>query len=64
MSFSAPGSAFHLPYTGVTPRTPEGKVLVLAFADAYNNLVQSVRNYQPQQVEGGLGNGGKVKVGN
>ena len=53
-----------MPYTGVTPRTPEGKVLVLAFADAYNNLVQSVRNYQPQQVEGGLGNGGKVKVGN
>ena len=44
--------------------TPEGKVLVLAFADAYNKLVQSLRNYQPQEVEGGLGKGGKLKVGN
>ena len=44
--------------------TPEGKVLVLAFADAYNKLVQSLRNYQPQEVQGGLGKGGKLKVGN
>lgn len=44
--------------------TPEGKVLALAFADAYNNLVRSLRNYQPQEVQGGLGKGGKLKVGN
>ncbi len=44
--------------------TPEGKVLALAFADAYNNMVRSLRNYQPQEVQGGLGKGGKLKVGN
>jgi curli biogenesis system outer membrane secretion channel CsgG len=44
--------------------TPEGKVIALAFADAYNNLVRSLRNYQPQEVQGGLGKGGKLKVGN
>ena len=37
---------------------------MLAFADAYNKLVQSLRNYQPQEVEGGLGKGGKLRVGN
>ena len=44
--------------------TPEGKVLALAFADAYNNMVRSLRNYRPQEVQGGLGKGGKLKVGN
>jgi len=44
--------------------TPEGKVIALAFADAYNNMVRSLRNYQPQEVQGGLGKGGKLKVGN
>jgi curli biogenesis system outer membrane secretion channel CsgG len=44
--------------------TPEGKALAAAFANAYNNLVRAMRNYQPQQVEGGLGKGGKLKVGN
>jgi len=44
--------------------TPEGKVLVIAFADAYNNLVRSLRNYEAQEVKGGLGKGGKLKVGN
>lgn len=44
--------------------TPEGKALAAAFADAYNNLVRAMRNYRPQQVQGGLGKGGKLKVGN
>ena len=44
--------------------TPEGKVLAAAFADAYNNLVRALRNYEAQEVEGGLGKGGKLRVGN
>lgn len=43
-------------------RTPQGKVLAAAFMDSYNGLVRSVRNYKPQEVEGGLGNGGTLKV--
>jgi curli biogenesis system outer membrane secretion channel CsgG len=42
--------------------TPEGKVLAGAFADAYNRLVGSVRNYQAQEVKGGLGTGGALGV--
>lgn len=42
--------------------TPEGKVLVSAFLDAYNNLVKAVRNYKMQTREGGLGTGGDLKV--
>lgn len=44
-------------------RTPEGKATVAAFMDAYNNMVISLRNYQAQEVEGGLGKGGQLKVG-
>lgn len=44
-------------------RTPEGKATVAAFMDAYNNMVVSLRNYKAQEVEGGLGTGGKLKVG-
>lgn len=43
--------------------TPEGKALAAAFANAYNNLVVAMRDYEPQQVEGGLGKGGKLKSG-
>jgi len=42
--------------------TAEGKVLAGAFADAYNQLVGSVRNYQAQEVRGGLGTGGRLGV--
>ncbi len=42
--------------------TPEGKVLAGAFADAYNRLVSSVRNYKAQEVKGGLGTGGGLGV--
>jgi hypothetical protein len=44
-------------------RTPEGKATVAAFVDAYNSMVVSLRNYKAQEVKGGLGKGGVLKVG-
>lgn len=44
-------------------RTPEGKATVAAFMDAYNNMVVSLRHYKAQEVKGGLGKGGRLKVG-
>ncbi|MEZ5657704.1 MAG: CsgG/HfaB family protein [Burkholderiaceae bacterium] len=43
-------------------KTPEGKVVAAAFADAYNQLVDAVRNYRAQEVKGGLGTGGRLGV--
>ncbi|MBX3683362.1 MAG: hypothetical protein KF731_12025 [Thauera sp.] len=43
-------------------RTPEGKATVAAFMDAYNKMVVSLRSYKAQDVKGGLGRGGKLKV--
>lgn len=43
-------------------RTPEGKAVVAAFMDAYNNMVISMREYRAQEVKGGLGRGGQLKV--
>ncbi len=45
-------------------RTPAGKATVAAFTDAYNNMVIALRNYKAQEVKGGLGRGGQLKVGN
>lgn len=45
-------------------RTPAGKATVAAFTDAYNNMVISLRSYKAQEVKGGLGRGGQLKVGN
>lgn len=42
--------------------TPEGKIIVAAFADSYNQLVKAVRNYKAQTVKGGLGTGGRLGV--
>jgi hypothetical protein len=42
--------------------TAEGKLIAAAFADAYNRLVSAVRNYQAQEVKGGLGTGGELGV--
>lgn len=47
---------------GAYSRTPEGKVLVAAFLDSYNNVVRAVRNYRAQTVRGGLGTGGRLGV--
>ena len=43
--------------------TPQGKVVAAAFMDSYNQMVRSLRNYRAQQVEGGLGRGGRIRVG-
>ena len=40
------------------------KATVAAFTDAYNNMVIALRNYKAQEVKGGLGKGGQLKVGN
>lgn len=42
--------------------TAEGKVIMAAFADSYNQMVKALRNYKPQQVKGGLGAGGALEV--
>jgi curli biogenesis system outer membrane secretion channel CsgG len=42
--------------------TPEGKVIVAAFMDSYNQLVRATRNYVAQTVKGGLGTGGTLGV--
>ena len=45
-------------------RSPAGKATVAAFTDAYNQMVIALRNYKAQEVKGGLGKGGQLKVGN
>jgi hypothetical protein len=47
---------------GAYSRTPEGKIIIAAFVDSYNQLVKAVRNYQAQTVKGGLGTGGGLGV--
>jgi hypothetical protein len=42
--------------------TPEGKLIVAAFMDSFNQMVVSVRNYRAQEVQGGLGTGGQLGV--
>lgn len=43
-------------------RTPEGKATVAAFNDAWNKMIVSLKNYKAQDVKGGLGTGGVLKV--
>ena len=42
--------------------TPEGKIIIAAFADSYNQLVTAVRSYKAQTVRGGLWTGGTLGV--
>ena len=43
--------------------TPQGKVIVAAFTDSYNQLVQAMRSYKPQTMgDRGLGTGGRLTV--
>lgn len=66
MDFSLFGGAFGGSAgggAGAFTNTPEGKVITAAFADSYNQMVRSLRNYQAQTVEGGLGKGGLLQVG-
>lgn len=43
-------------------RTPAGKATIAAFLDAYNGMVRALRQYKAQDVKGGLGRGGTLKV--
>lgn len=43
-------------------KTPEGKATVAAFVDSYNKMVIALKNYKAQEVKGGLGRGGRLKV--
>ncbi|WP_408284654.1 hypothetical protein [Paraburkholderia aspalathi] len=43
-------------------RTPEGKATVTAFIDAWDKMVVALQNYKAQDVKGGLGHGGRLKV--
>ena len=47
---------------GAYSRTPEGKIIIAAFVDSYNQLIKAVRNYKAQTVKGGLGTGGGLAV--
>jgi hypothetical protein len=42
--------------------TPQGKVIVTAFADSFNQMVKALQNYKAQTVKGGLGAGGRLGV--
>ena len=42
--------------------TPAGKATVAAFIDSWNKMVVALRNYKAQDVKGGLGRGGQLKV--
>jgi hypothetical protein len=58
--FGALGSVFGSRAGGALggyTNTAEGKVVVAALTDAFNNMVRAVRNYRMQTVEGGLGTG-------
>lgn len=43
-------------------KTPEGKATVAAFIDAWNKMVVALKNYKAQEVKGGSGRGGALKV--
>ncbi len=47
---------------GVKSKSPQEKILVAAFMDAYNQTVRAARGYQAQTVKGGLGTGGLMPV--
>lgn len=43
--------------------TPQGKVIVAAFVNAYNQMIQALRNYRAQSMgDRGLGTGGRLQV--
>jgi len=45
-------------------KTPAGQTTVGSFVNAYNDMVIALKNYKAQEVRGGLGAGGTLKVGN
>ncbi len=64
--FSIAGGVFGggaLGGAGAYSNTPEGKIITASFADSFNQMVKALRTYQAQKVKGGLGKGGKLKIG-
>lgn len=57
LGFGAAGGA-----AGAYSKTPQGKVIIAAFTDSMNNIIKSVKAYKAQNVSGGLGAGGTLKV--
>ena len=55
------GSAFGSVGGGYS-NTAEGKVVVAAFTDSFNNIIRAVKDYKAQEVKGGLGTGGNMQV--
>jgi hypothetical protein len=47
---------------GAYANTAQGKVIVAAFTDSLNNLINAVKQYKAQNVKGGLGTGGTLQV--
>lgn len=47
---------------GTQSNTSAAKILLQAYADAYNKLVPALLNYKTQTVKGGLGTGGTLRV--
>jgi len=43
-------------------RTPAGQATLAAFVDAYNKLVVAARGYRAQEIRGGAGTGGLLRV--
>ena len=65
MDFSLFGGAFGGLTGGAAggySATPQGKVIVTAFADSYNQMIKALRSYKAQTVKGGLGTGGRLGV--
>ncbi len=63
--FSLLGGMFSGGFAGARgfANTPEGKIITASFVDSYNQMIKALRNYKAQTVKGGLGKGGKLKVG-
>lgn len=64
-NYSSALSAFGSGYAGNLSgfsRTPAGQATVAAFIDAYNGMVRALKHYEAQNVDGGLGRGGTLKV--
>ena len=72
---AAEGSARNMDFAGIgamaagfgalmggKSKSPQEKILVAAFMDAYNQTVRAARGYQAQTVKGGLGTGGLMPV--
>jgi len=65
MDFSLFGASFTSGLSGAAggySSTPQGKVIVTAFADSFNQMVKALKNYKAQTVKGGLGTGGRLGV--